>query len=298
MMTECPVCNTPMIVSIPTVTDPLTLESFAILACPDCGLGLTDPAPENLEPYYPRAYYGNRHGQTSALCLRRRLGWLAQQGGTLLDVGCGDGSFLVASQGRGWTVAGIERFPDAARAKGLEIFEDAAHLGDRTFDRITLWHSLEHIARPQSLMTGLARHLSPGGMLIVAASDFGGWQSRFFGRHWLHLDVPRHLWHFTCGPLARLLSKAGLEAVATRHSEFEYDLLGWSQSMLNALFRKTPNDFFCFLTRKPMRSRGLARLFQIAIGLVLTGFSLPLVGISSLVRKGGTLVVMARETSA
>ena len=297
MTIECPICNVQTAVALPAVTDPATLESFAIYTCPDCGLGLTVPAPENLEPYYPREYYGNRHGATSGVCLRRRLGWLPQQGGTLLDVGCGDGSFLLASQGRGWAVAGLERFPDDARAKGLEIFEDVAHLGERTFDRITLWHSFEHISRPQFLMKELARHLAPGGMLIVAGPDFGGWQARLFGRYWLHLDVPRHLWHFTSGALARLLSQAGLETVATRHSEFEYDLLGWSQSLLNVLFPKTPNDFFGFLTRKPMRSRSLSRLVQLAAGFILTGFSLPLVGLSSLVRKGGTLVVMARETS-
>jgi SAM-dependent methyltransferase len=360
------------------VVDPLTGAAFSLVRCGSCGMGRTEPQPADLAPYYPAAYYGGRHGATAGFCVRRRLRLLntsshylisllnllpqrlerdevkrlsketkiwrsghRADGGKLLDIGCGDGSFLLAAQAQGWVVTGVERFPEDAREKGLEVFTDVRDLqspctylgsGFRNpgfrpkaplvpcslnpdlsavgiakaepcllnpepcplspaFDCITLWHSLEHIADPFALLGEVSALLKPGGRVIVAVPDNGGWQARLFGRFWLHLDVPRHLWHFTGPALGEAFQKAGLEVVQTVHQEFEYDLLGWSQSALNALF-KTPNVFFNWLTKKPTGVGMPMLVVQVALGLGLTGLSLPLVWLGSLFRRGGTLVVV------
>ena len=267
--------------------------------------------------------------------------------GKLLDIGCGDGSFLLAAKAQGWVVAGVERFPDDARQKGLEVFTDVRDLqspctylgsGFRNpgfrpkaplvpcslnpdlsavgiakpepcllnpepcpltpfFDCITLWHSLEHIADPFALLGQVSALLKPGGRVIVAVPDNGGWQARLFGRFWLHLDVPRHLWHFTGPALGEAFQKAGLEVVQTVHQEFEYDVLGWSQSVLNALF-KTPNVFFNWLTKKPTGVGTPMLVVQVALGVIFAGLSVPLVWLGSLFRRGGTLVVVGRLRSS
>jgi SAM-dependent methyltransferase len=130
------------------VEDPHTRERFAVLACASCGLGHTSPVPEDLSPYYGGGYYGGRHGLTHALCLWRRVRLLDRFGGrgAVLDVGCGDGSFLAAARGRGWQVAGTEMSSAAARENGIEVHGSIAE-AKGPFDCATLWQSLELLTR-------------------------------------------------------------------------------------------------------------------------------------------------------
>ncbi len=292
------------------VIDPLTGVAFSIVCCASTGLGRTEPQPVDLATYYPVAYYGGRHGATVGFCIRRRLRLMGpagggesgkevtwqggKEGGSLLDVGCGDGSFLLAAIVRGWVVMGVERFPEDARKNGLDVVTDVGEVEGTAFDCITLWHSLEHIADPFALLGQVSALLAPGGQVIVAVPDFGGWQARLFGRFWLHLDVPRHLWHFTLPALREALNKAGLDVIQSHHQEFEYDLLGWSQSALNAIFKK-PNVFFNWLTGKPTCVGKPMLVLQVALGLGLTGLFVPLVWLGALFKCGGTVIVVGEK---
>ena len=90
------------------VKDPQSGQRFAILRCATCGLGHTSPSPEDLGAYYGPAYYGGRHSFTAQYCASRRVRILEQatwkKRGKLLDIGCGDGSFLSAAVARGWSI--------------------------------------------------------------------------------------------------------------------------------------------------------------------------------------------------
>jgi len=113
----CNVCGSRLITRFPKVIDPATGEAFAVKKCVECGLGHTLPQPEDPGRYYGTVYYGNRHGITSAFCTRRRLRFVAafatpSAGGRLLDIGCGDGTFLIAAKEAGWEVMGIEVHPE------------------------------------------------------------------------------------------------------------------------------------------------------------------------------------------
>src|SRR2546430_10461084 len=55
----------------------------------------------------------------------------------------------------------------------------------------------------RSLLRECARRLAPGGLLIANVPNFSSWQSRFAGSKWTHLDVPRHLVHYTPQSMAR-----------------------------------------------------------------------------------------------
>jgi SAM-dependent methyltransferase len=218
----------------------MSRETFAIARCGACGLGHTRPAPPDLERYYGSAYYGGRHGFTARFRAARRARILERVGaepGTLLDIGCGEGDFLLATRERGWFGVGIEVGPAAraARAAGLDVRESldgASALAP--FAAVTLWHSLEHLPDPLGTLAAARGLLSPGGRLVVAVPDNGGWQARLYGRRWFHLDVPRHLYHFDARSLAGLLGRAGFVPLRRFHMEVEYDVFGWLQSLLNA----------------------------------------------------------------
>jgi SAM-dependent methyltransferase len=212
----------------------------------------------------------------------------------LADIGCGDGSFLRKATEAGWTVTGTEvdtRIP----APGLEVFASLEGLKHRApFGCITLWHSLEHLRNPVETIDELAGMLAPGGTLVVAVPDNGGYQARLYGRHWLHLDVPRHLYHFSLAPLRTVLERAGLEVVRVGYREVEYDVFGWIQSALNRVMPR-PNILFDALTGRPRRvSRSL-----LAANLLLGALALLPAGAATLVSSwrgaGGTIVVVARR---
>jgi Methyltransferase domain len=297
----CPLCSGDMSPHTREVHDPISGEQFSIVWCPACGMGATSPVPRRIEAYYRERYYGNRHSFTGRLCNWRRRRLVSRcisphNGARLLDVGCGDGAFLEAARLDGWSTVGVE--PHGAHGDGeYPVFATVEEAASRApYDCITLWHVLEHVPDPLETLTQLRSMLSREGALVFAVPDFGGLQARIFGRHWLHLDVPRHLYHFSAQSLTCLLDAAGFDVLHTAHQELEYDWFGWIQSSLNAVSR-TPNVLFDALTGKPPRVGRMKVGASYAAGSLLALAGLGLTAASTLCRLGGTIIVSARPRS-
>jgi hypothetical protein len=129
--------------------------------------------------------------------------------------------------------------------------------------------------------------------LIVAVPDAGGLQAKVFGAKWLHLDVPRHLYHFTRSSLASQLQAEGSAPMREWHQEFEYDLLGWSQSALNS-GPTPPNLFFDLLRGRKPAVTTLQRIATWVAGSILTGLAIFMAPLGTLAKRGGTLIIAAR----
>jgi 2-polyprenyl-3-methyl-5-hydroxy-6-metoxy-1,4-benzoquinol methylase len=145
------------------------------------------------------------------------LRWRDQ--GHLLDVGCGDGSFLVLMRSIGWTVAGIEASRDAAKVArerhGLEIREgniEEVDLPD-TYDAITMQHIIEHVREPVRVLGATRVALKPGGVLSIRTPNLDSLGHARFRDLWMPLDPPRHLHLFTPSTLATCVKKAGFTIV-------------------------------------------------------------------------------------
>jgi SAM-dependent methyltransferase len=294
----CSVCGRPLALRIDRVRDYISGEDFTVSECAGCGLGVTVPAPARLEAYYGRAYYGNRHSITASYCARRRRRVVASlfgghESGRLLDVGCGDGAFLAAARRAGWDVTGTEIAP-APRVEEVPVcatLEEAARRGP--YRCITAWHVIEHAPDPAGMVNALGAMIEPDGALVLAVPDFGGWQARLFRGAWLHLDAPRHLFHFTRPVLARLLDGAGLRPLRWWYQELEYDWFGWIQSAQNAVLGRA-NILFDALTGKPRRAGRFQTAATLAGAAALALPALAMTGLGTLVRRGGTLIVAAR----
>ncbi len=281
------------------VRDPQSGDVFEIVRCSRCELGVTLPAPEDLEPYYGQRYYGGRHWITQRYCEWRRMRVVSHatggaEPGSLVDIGCGDGSFLLEAQRAGWSVLGTE-VSDRVPSSSLEILGSLDDLRPHApFGCITLWHSLEHLRDPNQTLGDLAAMLTPGGALVIAVPDSRGLQARLFNRHWFHLDVPRHLYHFSLASLRVALDGVGLDVVRVWHHEVEYDWFGWIQSALNRVMPR-PNILFDALTRRPRRVSRASVTVNVILACLLLIPALAATVISTLLGQGGTIVVAARR---
>jgi len=143
----------------------------------------------------------------------------ATPGQRLLDVGCGNGTFLKRAQGAGWTVSGVDFDPgavEAARQIGLDArhgdisaFEDEAG----RFDVITLAHVLEHVHDPIAMLGACHRLLTPGGRLWIETPNIDAQGHRVFGPDWRGLEPPRHLVLFNLSGLTKALERTGFSDI-------------------------------------------------------------------------------------
>lgn len=302
-LTRCSVCGGALARGLAGVRDPESGETFAVAACASCGLGHTTPRPDDVGRYYGPVYYNGRHGLALRWCMRRRIRLLRRglgrplQGARVLDVGCGEGDFIAAAEEAGARCTGVElgAAVERGRQRGLQVH---ASLGDASgtapFDAATLWHSLEHVPDPTATLTRIATMLSPSGMLLCAVPDAGGLQARLLRAHWLHLDVPRHLHHFSKSSMARLLEVTGFRLERWHHQELEYDMLGWMEGALDPWLPGRRVLFRLLATRRPPLTAGEAVLAAAAV-VPLAAVALPLTWASAALGRGGTLVAVARR---
>ena len=240
-------------------------QDFDVLACPACGLLRTSPflTGRELDAYYDSAYYGQGNNKFlpqlekmlraltrhRARRLLKRLPGHPGDAPRVLDVGCGRAVLLEAMAGLGAECHGLERegFDTADASSEVTLHRgavDSLPFGPGRFQLIILWHVLEHLEKPGEAIQQLADLLSPGGLMAIAVPNIDSLQARWFGADWFHLDLPRHLWHFSPQTLALLWRSAGLEKAGASGFSAEQDLFGFIQSLFNSLLPGTPNRLY------------------------------------------------------
>jgi SAM-dependent methyltransferase len=131
----------------------------------------------------------------------------------ILDVGCGASPYLLAAFKRcGFAnVQGIDPFVGGdLNYQGVPVRRCTLDQVGGEFGLIMFNHSLEHVPDPLGTLQQAARLLRPGGTCLVRIPVMGTWFWRRFGRHWVELDAPRHLYLFEVKSLQRLAQSAGL----------------------------------------------------------------------------------------
>ena len=147
---------------------------------------------------------------------------LPKTGGSLLDVGCGNGDFLRLAQAAGWDVQGVDFDPlavEAARKHKLDVRHGGLEqVQERkgSYDWITCSHVIEHVHDPVQWLSDMHALLRPGGTLWLQTPNIDSWGHHKFGPNWRDLDPPRHLVLFTLSGLCKKLNDAGFIAPKTR----------------------------------------------------------------------------------
>jgi SAM-dependent methyltransferase len=144
------------------------------------------------------------------------------------------------------------------------------------FDLVVMFQVLEHLEWPVEELQKVAALLNDGGAVIVGVPNFSSWQSRFGKSSWLHLDVPRHLLHFSPHSLASVAQKAGLELRSVDYVSVEHDPYGWVQTILNRVFNNNNRLTALLMRATPWRASDL-------VTVVIAGALVPLAALLSIV---------------
>jgi SAM-dependent methyltransferase len=284
--------------------DEVTGERFTVYACAGCEVAFTWPQPRDLARYYPPDYraFSPRVERTLRFLYRAKVeGWLArfEAPGRALEIGCGPGWILKTLARHGWTVVGVERGDEqarqTARVTGLDVSGGPIErIGpDASFDLIVMFQVLEHVTDPLGMLAQCRRLLRPGGVLIVSCPNFASWGAAFGGSHWFHLDVPRHLFHFSPGSLGAYLRREGWRVERTSFVSWIHDPYGWVQTQMNRL--GFGRNRLSRALRRGARSVPAGGLLWI-VALLLAGPAVVLSMASWLLRTGAIFELHARKT--
>lgn len=241
-----------------------TREHFDYFHCPSCSSLSLVYVPEDLGQYYGSSYYSfrpaPRRPSTGALkqffrtcSMRGKLGssnfldliasrlrpvhfhWLFPGSMTIrsriLDVGCGSGSLVREMADYGFSdLTGIDPFlpeeqerpannPRLLRAK----IDDMQ--GER-FDVIMLHHAFEHLEDPVDSLSQIRELLSPGGRVLIRVPLSDSYAFRKYGRFWVQIDAPRHIFIPSASGMYTLAEKSGLLVEHLRYDSTEFQFSG------------------------------------------------------------------------
>ncbi len=223
----------------------LRKDEVEIWECPVCGLAYWRPPSDfRLEATYDAAYFADPtadHGYDDYAALEtslrrtfaRRLARLPrpQPDARLLDVGAAYGFAVTEAERAGWLAFGLEVSP-AAASRAAEVTGRklavasllAAPFPSATFDVVTMWDVLEHLADPHAAIREAARMLSPGGRLVLTTGDVGSLLARVSRSRWHLYTIPEHLFFYTRRSLELLLDANGLRVESIRADGSVYTL--------------------------------------------------------------------------
>jgi 2-polyprenyl-3-methyl-5-hydroxy-6-metoxy-1,4-benzoquinol methylase len=234
---NCPICNASSIVSFIKTTAQMhsSKELFNFDQCANCQLVFLNPRVnlDNLKNYYTSHYLPYRgseawgkysklvEGSQKKLDLKRvkRVKEVCSISpkSLILDVGCGNPSFLKACQQKlNCKTMGID-FSDegwkeqSTLFKGLDL--QVAEIKDLSLnlkpDIITMWHYLEHDYTPLENLTYLKSIAKPSTTLIIEIPNFDSISRKKYNENWSGWHTPRHTSLFSPDNIKLLLDKSG-----------------------------------------------------------------------------------------
>ncbi len=157
----------------------------------------------------------------------------------LLDVGCGEGSFLAKAKDKGALVSGMELNGAAAavaRGKGITVHEELLDQHDRQgyYDIVTSFQVLEHVPAPMAFLRGCVRVLRPGGTLVIGVPNDDGFLRLDPGS--LLNQPPHHMGLWNRASLTAVAALIGLEIKAFEIQPLAE--LGWYQAVIENAYLK------------------------------------------------------------
>ncbi len=184
--------------------DPLPVEDLAKFYREDYRLSYK-------QSFVPKAKHIHRAGRVALERLGHSRG-AARPGMHTLDIGAGGGEWVYLMKRLGCEARGVEpNLGYGSFAKdhyGVDVFlgmYQETDFAEQSFDLLSLFQVLEHLADPVEDLRRMARYLKPGGLFLVEVPDI-----LFPGMRFEHKWHEGHLHGFDALTLEAVAAKAGL----------------------------------------------------------------------------------------
>ena len=204
----------------------------------------------------------------------------------------------------GWEVRGVEFSDDARRIAGknigIEIINDKdTNKIKGSFDAITMWHVLEHLYEPSDTLKELRKLLKKTGLLTISVPNIKSLQFYLFGKNTFHLDIPRHVAHYSPETIKRLLEQNGFKVAGFNQYSIEYNPFGFVQSFLNSIGCEF-NFLYNVLKRGYKRRISMVKFtYSLLATFILLPFliliAIPWTYFESMIGYGASFVVYAKN---
>lgn len=236
-MLICPVCGSK------EWTKRYRIDSWNIEECSACGFAKIDPLPveEGREKYYCeekvvernvkqkrpsqelsrllKRFFSAATGREKGAIFYNKLRRYLSPKSKILDIGCGDGSFICKAQ-ENFVCTGIEisgYLASLARNRpGIKVitgnFLNTSFLNEE-YDGITLISILEHMDDPQEAIKKCFNLLKRRGVLLLKTVNYGCLNRRIKKRRWTGFRPPDHVIYFNPSNLKVLLKKAEFKKI-------------------------------------------------------------------------------------
>ena len=261
MANKCPWCNSENNSKFLELKDYfLTQENFEILECNDCKLLFTTPcpAPDKIGDYYKSEDYLSHNESKKGIVpkiynlvkkvnIKNKFNITVNGQQTtdnsILDIGCGVGDFLNYAKEKGCNITGIEPSEDARKIAeeklGTKIFspEELQNIPNESFDIVTMWHVLEHVADLKTEIDHLERIVKKNGRLVLALPNYKSFDAEYYKDKWAAYDVPRHLNHFSSTSIKNIFDTTAFQLIDIKPLKWD----SYYISMLSEQYLKHSN---------------------------------------------------------
>ncbi len=145
----------------------------------------------------------------------------------LLEVGCAYGFFLEIARPHFETVFGIDITEEGVGYAADTLKLNAVNadllkydLGDRKFDVVCMWDTIEHLCDPHLYLEKISRHTESGALLALTTGDIKSLNARVRKDKWRLMHPPTHMHFFSRETLVRLLDSYGFDLIYDRYCGF------------------------------------------------------------------------------
>lgn len=152
--------------------------------------------------------------------------------GSVLDIGAGDGSFLMeAKKNFATRILGIEPSTVAISYNtdsGIEILNTSieSFVSDEKFDLITCFQTIEHLNKPDLFLEKLKKHLSQNGYIAITCHNRNSLVNKLLKEKSPIFDI-EHLQVFTKKGIENLFKKVNLNIIFSKSYKNTYPLNYW-----------------------------------------------------------------------